>query len=135
MDKEILAVLFSGQLILVVWQVIKEVADRRSKKKQEQDKGASETAEIKSLVFKLYRDSLKQKTISMDAKVENPTPAIKAELMDLHDDFKLYRECGGNGLVKHLYDHLCDKVRDQLGEEYYVLLCTEEDCADNICQR
>ena len=126
MDREVLGVLLSGQLLLVVWQVIKEVSDRREKKRARLEASNHTTIEIKSLVFKLYRDNLRRKIISVDNKVENPTLNIKAELMDLHDDAVLYFDCGGNGLVKQLYGHLCDKVRSQLGEEYFVLLCIED---------
>lgn len=125
MTTEILSVVLSGQLILVVWQVYKEVTDRREKRLQAMKADQQDDAALRNMVFKLYRDSMEQKILAMYTKVDNQDADLKEALMLLQDDMEFYIQQGGNGLIRELYLRLSHHVRDTLGEPYYVLLVVE----------
>lgn len=125
MSTEILSVILSGQLILVVWQVYKELTDRREKKLQAQKAEAQNDDALRNMVFKLYRDSMEQKILATYTKIDKHDVDLREALLLLHDDMEFYIQQGGNGLIKELYLKLCHHVRDTLGEQYYVLLVVE----------
>lgn len=125
MSTEILGVLLSGQLILVVWQVYKELSDRKEKKLQAQRASAQNDDALRNMVFKLYRDSMEQKILAAYKKVNKHDAGLREALILLQEDMEFYIKQGGNGLVKELYLRLCHHVRDTLGEQYYVLLVVE----------
>lgn len=125
MSTEILSVILSGQLILVVWQVYKELAERKEKKLQAQRASAQNDDALRNMVFKLYRDRMEQKILATYKKVNKRDAGLREALMLLQDDMEFYIKQGGNGLVKELYLKLCHHVRDTLGEQYYVLLVVD----------
>lgn len=122
MNTEILGVVLSGQLLLVVWQIYKEIRDRRAARKKEEQDAAAGTVVLKGMVFKLYRDRMERKIIEMYTKVDNDDPDLREALMLLQDDMEFYVNQGGNGLIKELYLRLMNYVREQKGDPYYVLM-------------
>lgn len=122
MSTELLSIILSGQLILVLWQVYKEIMDRRDKKRQAKESNSAADAALRSMVFKLYRDSMEQKILNLYPKVDSHDADLMEALMLLQDDMEFYIKQGGNGLIKELYIRLAKYVREKLGERYYVIL-------------
>lgn len=122
---EWIGILLSGQLLLVIWTIYKEISERRSKKKKVESDAEKDAKAVRKMVFKLYRDNMEMKIASMYSKVDNREADLRETLMTLQDDMECYIKCNGNGIVKEMYLHLCDYVRDQLGESYYILLLVD----------
>lgn len=125
MNTELLGIILSGQLLLVLWQIYKEIADRKQRRKQEALASQKNDEALRSMVFKLYRDSMERKIVDTYGKIEENSPDLREYLMSLQDDMEFYITQGGNGLVKELYTHLENHVRQTKGEAYYLLLVIE----------
>lgn len=122
MGTEVIVALMSGQLILVVWQIIKEVKEHKERKEKENSQERQEFEELKKMVFKLYRDNLERKIIQTYDSIDNQDPSLREYLQAIQDDMEVYLHAGGNSTVKDLYIRLAKHVREKLGESYYVLL-------------
>lgn len=122
MNTEIIAVLASGQLILVLWQIIKEARQIREKKIADNNEQEKEIKEIQEMLFKLYRDNLEKKILKTYENIDNNNPSLKEYLMAIQNDMEVYIKAGGNSTVKDLYIRFSDYVREQVGESYYLLL-------------
>lgn len=122
---EILGVLLSGQLLLVVWQIYKEAREIQEKKQAKKTQNDIDTEQIRKMVFKLYRNSMKEKIVDAYRSIDEDEPELKEVLRSLKDDMECYVEAGGNSLVKEMYLHLCQYVREKKGEAYYVLLLVD----------
>lgn len=122
---EWIGILFSGQLLLVLWTIYKEVSERRAKRKKAESDTEKETREMRKMVFKLYRDGMEEKIANMYSKVDNNATDLRESLRALQDDMECYIKCNGNGIVKDMYLHLCNYVRETLGESYYILLIVD----------
>ena len=125
MNTELLGIILSGQFILVVWEIYKGIMDRRDKKKAEAKADSDDSAAIKSMVFKLYRDSMEQKILNLYPKVDNKDEDLKEALLMLQDDMEFYVKQGGNGLIKELYVRLARHVRETVGERHYLLMVVD----------
>lgn len=125
MSTEIVAVLFSGQLLLVLWEIYKGVTDRRDKKKASLSSKEQENDNIHKMVFRLYKDNLRQRILAIDDILQDTNIDLRAELLDLHDDVEVYIQNGGNGLIKQLYLHMAKEIRATRGESDYSLLYIE----------
>lgn len=126
MNSQIFAVLLSGQLLLVLWQIYKEIKEARDKKKKEVEARADSNDDVRKMVFKLYRDSMEEKIASMYFKIDSRDADLRESLRALQDDMDCYIHCGGNGIIKEMYMHLCKYVREELGESYYILLLVDD---------
>lgn len=122
MNTEIIAVLASGQLILVLWQIIKEARQIREKKIADNNEQEKEIKEIQEMLFKLYRDNLEKKILKTYENIDNNNPSLKEYLMAIQNDMEVYLKAGGNSTVKDLYIRFSDYVREKAGESYYLLL-------------
>lgn len=122
MDTEIIAVLASGQLILVLWQILKEFKQMREKKAADNDEQERQIMEIQEMLFKLYRDNLEKKILQTYENINNNNPSLKEYLMAIQNDMEVYLKAGGNSTVKDLYIRFANYVREQKGESYYLLL-------------
>lgn len=125
MSEYLIGILLSGQLLLVLWQIYKETVERREKRKQRAEETADATADVRKMVFRLYRNSMEEKIAAMYAKVDNQDPDLREALRALQDDMECYIKCGGNGIVKDMYLRLGNHVREKLGESYYILLLVD----------
>lgn len=125
MSTEIILTLMSGQLILVLWQIYKEIKEAKEKKEREKDVNAQEVKILKQMVFKLYRDNLESKILKTYGSIDNDSPRLKEYLMGIQDDMDVYLKSGGNGTVKALYLRFADYVKEKKGEPYYLLLVIE----------
>ena len=126
MDTEIIVALLSGQLILVLWQVYKEIVDRRENRKEKREKSQDQINELRGMVFGMYRTNIKNRIVSMYDKIDNDVPELKVEMMELRDDVKKYLAAGGNGSAKAYYLRLCEYARSKKGERYYQYLSIDE---------
>lgn len=122
MNTELLGVILSGQLLLVVWQIYKEISDRKEKKREKARQAERDDAALRNMVFKLYRDSMEQKIVAAFERADSDSEDLKEYLMMLKDDMTFYINQGGNGLIKEMYTHLQDHIRQSKGESYYILL-------------
>lgn len=122
MNTEIIAVLASGQLILVLWQIVKEAKQIREKKIADNNEQEKEIKEIQEMLFKLYRDNLEKKILKTYEHIDSNNPSLNEYLMAIQNDMEVYIKAGGNSTVKDLYIRFADYVREQVGERYYLLL-------------
>lgn len=122
MNTEIIAVLASGQLILVLWQILKEAKQIREKKIADNNEQEKEIKEIQEMLFKLYRDNLEKKILKTYEHIDSNNPSLNEYLMAIQNDMEVYIKAGGNSTVKDLYIRFADYVREQVGERYYLLL-------------
>lgn len=123
MSTEIIIALLSGQLLLAVWQIIKEINTAREKKKENRFAGAGEVDLLKRMTLKVYADNIEQRILRAYERIKKPdSPNLKEHLRRLQDDMELYLEAGGNGAIKSMYLHLAHQVRETLDESFYVLL-------------
>lgn len=122
MNNDVLGVILSGQLLLVVWQIYKEIRDRHAAKLRAESEARRSTVALEEMVFKLYRDRMEHKILEMHTKVDNDDPDLREALILLQDDMEFYINQGGNGLIKELYLRLMNYVREQKGDSYYILM-------------
>lgn len=122
MSDNVITVLLSGQLLLVIWEIVKGISNHREKVKR----SLIQDDDLRKMVFRLYKDNLKHRIIDLFKKVDDKNIDIRADLMDLHDDVEIYFKNGGNGTVKKLYVHLSVKVREVRGEAEFSLMYVED---------
>ena len=104
----LMSVLFSGQLVLAVWQIIKEVNDRKRAKKEAEMKERSGN-EFQIDLIKL-KEQLRQIFTELDNLDKYAKPQVMLDLTELKDNMELYIKIGGNGAVHRLYATLLKKL-------------------------
>lgn len=119
MDTEIIVALLSGQFILVLWQVYKEIVEHREQRKAKRERQQDQVEELREMVFGMYRTNIKTRISDMYHKIDNDAPEVTIELSELRNDLKTYLASGGNGSAKAKYIRLCDYAREKKGEHYY----------------
>ena len=110
----LMSVLFSGQLVLAVWQIIKEVNDRKRAKKEAEMKERSGNEFQIDLIKRIYRTTLKEQLRQIFTELDNldkyAKPQVMLDLTELKDNMELYIKIGGNGAVHRLYATLLRKL-------------------------
>jgi len=122
MSDSVIGVLLSGQLLLVAWEIIKGVIAHKEKLKECKIK----EDDVHKMVFRLYKDNLKQRIVDLFDKVNSTNDDVRADLMDLHEDVVIYFNNGGNGTVKKLYNDLADLVKEKRGATEYSIMLLDE---------
>lgn len=131
MNQDVIVALLSGQLLLVAWTIFKEIRQHQAHKKAMADQEHLSDAQLRSMVFRLYRNSMEEKIVQTYHKVDDDAQDLRASLMALKDDMECYTEAGGNGIIHDMYVRLSNHVREKKGEGYYVLLVIDEVHAKN----
>lgn len=110
----LMSVLFSGQLVLAVWQIIKEVNDRKRAKQEALNKERSGNEFQIDLIKRIYRTTLKEQLRQIFTELDNldkyAKPQVMLDLTELKDNMELYIKIGGNGAVHRLYATLLKKL-------------------------
>ena len=111
---KIMSIVFSGQLILAIWQVIKEILDRKRAKKDAEEKSRSGIVLIEDMLKRVFRTTLKNQLQQIFIELDNidkyPKSQILLDLTELKDNMELYLKMGGNGAVHRLYATLLDRL-------------------------
>lgn len=109
-----MSILFSGQLILAVWQVIKEILDRRREKSKENQKETTGQLLMEDMMKRVFRTTLKNQLqqifIELDNLDQYSRSQVMLDLIELKDNMELYIQIGGNGAVHRLYSTLLTKL-------------------------
>lgn len=110
----IMGIVFSGQLLLAIWQIIKEVLDRRKAKKDAEDKSKSGIILIEDMLKRVFRTTLKNQLQQIFIELDNIDKYSKAQILldltELKDNMELYLKMGGNGAVHRLYATLLERL-------------------------
>lgn len=110
----LMSILFSGQLILAIWQVVKEIMDRRKQAKEAENKVNSNTTLMDDIIRRIFRTTLKSQLQQIFLELDNldkyARPQVMLDLIELKDNMELYLKIGGNGAVHRLYATLLSKL-------------------------
>lgn len=111
---KVMGIVFSGQLILAIWQVIKEILDRRKAKKDAEEKSKSGIILIEDMLKRVFRTTLKNQLQQIFSELDNVDKYSKAQILldltELKDNMDLYLKMGGNGAVHRLYGTLLERL-------------------------
>lgn len=120
----IMSIVFSGQLLLAIWQIIKEITDRRKAKKEAADKSRSGIVLIEDMLKRVFRTTLKNQLQQIFIELDNIDKYSKAQILldltELKDNMELYLKMGGNGAVHRLYATLLDRLLHDPGLVSYI---------------
>lgn len=107
----LMSILFSGQLILAIWQVVKEILDRRRERNQREHSDQFLMQDMMKRVFRTtLKNQLQQIFIELDNIDRYSKSQVMLDLMELKDNMELYIKMGGNGAVHRLYSTLLEKL-------------------------
>ena len=110
----IMSILFSGQLLLAVWQIIKEVMDRKKQAEEATRLVNSNSALMEDIMRRIFRTTLKAQLQQIFLELDNldkfARPQVMLDLIELKDNMELYIRMGGNGAVHRLYATLLKKL-------------------------
>ena len=110
----IMSILFSGQLLLAVWQIIKEVMDRKKQAEEATKLMNSNSALMEDIMRRIFRTTLKAQLQQIFLELDNldkfARPQVMLDLIELKDNMELYIKMGGNGAVHRLYATLLKKL-------------------------
>lgn len=110
----LMSILFSGQLILAIWQVIKEVLDRKREKELSILRENSGQLLMQDMMKRVFRTTLKNQLQQIFIELDNidrySKSQVMLDLMELKDNMELYIKIGGNGAVHRLYSTLLEKL-------------------------
>lgn len=110
----IMSILFSGQLLLAVWQIIKEIMDRKKQAEEATRLLNSNSALMEDIMRRIFRTTLKSQLQQIFLELDNldkfARPQVILDLIELKDNMELYIKMGGNGAVHRLYATLLSKL-------------------------